>query len=364
MGYGRQKTPALVEARAGATIEESLEVTDAVSHDSGFLVQTNEDGLLEQLVPQRLAKRLRDTMPIPEDYARQCRMKYEERRKLIRYSGDTVLLGNLKFGPWNREVTDTAVQRLIDEFDPFLLKPLIISERENTEQYVLDGQHRVVMLRRLGFGIDTPLAAMVLTGLTLEQEAAYFLRLNRDRTVSATGRFKARLIAQEDMAMALQRCFTAVGFTVRYRGTLKPDSIEAIEACEQVYLSAGRGQFGEAALTTALTALFHGWNYTPTNTNRNLVMAMGAVAIIGGRRFSPHHMVRRIKHMRLTVNTALQAAAEISERNKIAALTRYLATVVYAEDVPEGWRLPIKQDTDLTTLSLRWLRQQAAEREA
>lgn len=327
---------------------------------STVLVEAGPDGIIRKAARVEVLKRLRDLPPaVPsgpskDAHAEACMARYTATLEAV--GMDYVLLGELKFGPWQRAVSPAVVKRLRDDFDPELIKPLVVSRRADGTEYVLDGQHRVVALRRLGFPPETPIGAMIHTGLTPQREATLFLLLNKDRHVGPTDRFKARLIAGEAPALALQRVFDAVPVAVRYTGGDQPTNISAVEAAEEVYAAAGANAAGEGALEQTLRCCIRGWDFDRRNTDGRLVRAMGAVVLIGGRGFSLEHMVSRIKSMRLDIDSLFQRASTKDHDNLVPAMTSVLAFDVYQPGARGTARLQLAPKTPLEQLRLRFLR--------
>src|SRR5947209_20056743 len=69
------------------------------------------------------------------------------------------------------------VETIVENFDPALLQTLAVSERRTTYT-VIDGQTRLVALRRLG-ALEVP--CLIYTGLTKAQEAMLFARFPTER---------------------------------------------------------------------------------------------------------------------------------------------------------------------------------------
>ena len=80
--------------------------------------------------------------------------------------------------PYQRPVKDADVNKLIREWDPRLLTPLVVSYRDG-KYYLVDGQHRVCVLRQKNDGKDTAVLCQVFRGLTYEQEAELYYKLDR-----------------------------------------------------------------------------------------------------------------------------------------------------------------------------------------
>lgn len=118
---------------------------------------------------------------------------------------------------------------LTDEFDAALLGVLEGSERESGEVAIFDGQHRLERLKREGIA-SAPV--MVHTGLTPEQEADLFRRLQEGRkALHPTETFRARLFAEDPVAVSMDGIARARGFRIG----AGPGSLQAIVAVERVF---------------------------------------------------------------------------------------------------------------------------------
>lgn len=74
--------------------------------------------------------------------------------------------------PYQREPKNNRIKEIIRKFDKNKVKPIVVSNR-NGKYYVIDGQHTLTVLRML-FGENYRVTTRVLTGLTYDDEAAYY----------------------------------------------------------------------------------------------------------------------------------------------------------------------------------------------
>lgn len=79
---------------------------------------------------------------------------------------------------YQRPVNERVVNLLIRDWDEQLLEPLIVSFRDGRFNLV-DGQHRVIALRRKNGGSDVMVLCRVYSGLTYEQEAELCFKLDK-----------------------------------------------------------------------------------------------------------------------------------------------------------------------------------------
>ena len=79
---------------------------------------------------------------------------------------------------YQRPVNERVVNLLIRDWDEQLLEPLIVSFRDG-RFHLVDGQHRVIALRRKNGGSDVMVLCRVYSGLTYEQEAELCFKLDK-----------------------------------------------------------------------------------------------------------------------------------------------------------------------------------------
>jgi hypothetical protein len=110
-----------------------------------------------------------------------------------------------------------------------------VSLRPDGYYYCYDGGHRVEALRALG---EKEAYCHVRRGLTLEQEAAEFVALNRDRSpVTAVGRFKGRVAAGDPIARTILAIVADHGYHIDYSNTRRSGGLSCVGALEALYRS-------------------------------------------------------------------------------------------------------------------------------
>ena len=83
--------------------------------------------------------------------------------------------------PYQRDVKPQEVERLLREWDARLLEPLVVSFRDG-KYNLIDGQHRLTILRRMNNGKDVMVPCIIYDGLTYEQEAELCYKLDKSKT--------------------------------------------------------------------------------------------------------------------------------------------------------------------------------------
>lgn len=86
---------------------------------------------------------------------------------------------------YQRDTDTRRADKIAEAFDLSSFGTVTVSRRKDGHLYIVDGKHRSTAAVKNGLeGVPT----LVLDGLTEEQEAAKFLKLNETKTVSAVDR--------------------------------------------------------------------------------------------------------------------------------------------------------------------------------
>lgn len=131
-------------------------------------------------------------------------------------------IAEIKFAPYQREVKMSKVRKIVDFFIPDIVGVALVSFR-NGEFWCMDAQHRIKALERLGY---IEIWAVVITGLTYEQECRRFNILNTGRTqLNANQVFHCRVEEKEDVAIALVNLLKKYKFDYNKNGSTKDTNI-------------------------------------------------------------------------------------------------------------------------------------------
>jgi hypothetical protein len=111
---------------------------------------------------------------------------------------------------YQRPLSRAKIDQMWEKFDPAEMTAIVVSRRADGSLWALDGQHRLELLSRLGKAV---VLADVREGLTVEQEAHLFYRLNTGQTrVGSWDTFRARLRAREPIAVRINEIVERHGF--------------------------------------------------------------------------------------------------------------------------------------------------------
>lgn len=208
----------------------------------------------------------------------------------------------LKFDrQYQRAVDPVRVKTLVDNFNPSGIGTLTVSLRSNGELVIIDGQHRGTAARSIGY--DEKVPCIQYAGLTLAEEAELFLALNNVKPVSALDKFRARIIAGDAGATAINEVLSAFGWRVQAGGDA--GCFAAVNAIEKVYEGAGvtRGEPRLDLVRIVTTVITAAWDRDPKGTHNLIVSGLGtfyarygdavdsAKVVTELRKLSPHRLV-------------------------------------------------------------------------
>lgn len=173
-----------------------------------------------------------------------------------------ISVNDLRLGKYQRVITDMArIKKMSDVFDETLLGTITVSFRDG-KNYVIDGQHRTVLskiMKREG------LMALVYEGLTYEQEAEYFNKLNgangEQKKLRKSEVFNANVEAKDAMSIDIQAIIEELGFYLS--ATSGDNSIAAIGTVEKIYKKRGSQGLKEVLQLTRDT--WNGEKYSLNN---------------------------------------------------------------------------------------------------
>jgi hypothetical protein len=156
-----------------------------------------------------------------------------------------VPLAKIRINPLaQRELNPARVDKLVADFDPEQLGSPTVNERDGL-YYVIDGQHRIEALKHwLGSWEDQHAQCWTYEGLTEEEEAEIFLKLNDTLVVHAFAKFRVGVQAGRPEETDVDRIVRAQKLRV---STDKSDgSISAVGTLMRVYRRADGPTLGRA----------------------------------------------------------------------------------------------------------------------
>lgn len=134
-----------------------------------------------------------------------------------------------------RDENPSRVDHLALHMDLEQLGTPTVNERDGWF-YIIDGQHRINALKQLGFG-DLSVQCWTYSGLSEEDEAERFLKLNDTLTVLPFPKFRASITAGRERETDIDRIVRSAGMVVS--GDNVPGAIKAVGTLGRIYDRAG-----------------------------------------------------------------------------------------------------------------------------
>lgn len=141
-------------------------------------------------------------------------------------------LAILKVDPiYQRDLTADFVERLAEKWDIITAGTIVVSKRPSGDYYIVDGQHRAAAALRAG---ETHILAQVVNEPSAEEEARLRLRGNVTRGERSHEVFRARLAANDPVAIAVQRILTDMDTQINTT-PVAGSGINAVTTVEKLY---------------------------------------------------------------------------------------------------------------------------------
>lgn len=155
---------------------------------------------------------------------------------------------DLRIDPsYQREVRQAWVKHIVDNFDPYLLDPLDVSRRVDGSHYVMDGQHRLLALREMGYD-DQLVDCLVFEGLTVQQESRRFNTQDNRKQLTALERFRSRLIEGQSAELTVNEVVRDCGFRIDFARHGRAGNIRCVGSLLQARKVGGASHLREVLM--------------------------------------------------------------------------------------------------------------------
>jgi len=173
--------------------------------------------------------------------------------------------------PYQRPVKDPVVDKLVREWDPRLLTPLVVSYRDG-RYYLVDGQHRTCAMRKKNGGKDVMALCRIYKNLTYEQEAELYYKLDRAKGHLRLSHATKALVESGSNAevMEIKRLLEDAGFIWALdKPTGEPFEIGATRAVISAY-----HLLGGASFSRMLMLMAQAWHGAPGSVKASMISGM------------------------------------------------------------------------------------------
>jgi len=165
---------------------------------------------------------------------------------------------------YQRSTNPRQISNIVNFFDDAKVGLLTVSERDG-KYHLIDGAHRSVAMRQLGF---THAMCLVLTGLTIEDEADYFRRQNENlRRLEPLDLYKAGLIAKNDVCLRIDEIVKMNGFQIGRSKDFR--TISCVQAVMTII-----SEYGDNVLDDTLCLIANTWYGIEKATQREFLIGV------------------------------------------------------------------------------------------
>lgn len=190
-----------------------------------------------------------------------------------------VLVSELNVDPEvQRKLSPQWVRNHVADFDVDSLGVIVVNLRQDEKLYVIDGQHRVELMRAVGWG-DQKIHAEIFDGLTKAQEAEIFLERNDRKAVRPLDKFRQDVNAGHEHQCAIVDIVKHHGLSIADGGT--DGSISAVNALQKIYGGANitGPEEGAHALSRTLSCIKAAWGKNAAAFSGQILLGMGMVQL-------------------------------------------------------------------------------------
>lgn len=190
--------------------------------------------------------------------------------------------------------------KIAAEFDPDVMGIPVLSFRDNV-YWIMDGQHRIEAARMNDYG-DYAFQCDVYEGLTEQEEAQMFRRLNDSKNVTAYDDFRIATFGGEEPQLSITKAVEKLDLRVSQGGS----GISAVGS-----LMAAWNQVGEANFVRAMRILRDGFDYDVLAFKAEMIRGMAMFVQRYGSHLKDENLIKKFKEMRGGPNKVMQKAASI-----------------------------------------------------
>ncbi|MHB1155021.1 MAG: DUF6551 family protein [Eubacteriales bacterium] len=196
-----------------------------------------------------------------------------------------ICLSDITIYDYQRDLNNSRTQRIADNFDANKVGVLTLSRRSDGTYAVMDGQHRLCAMRKLGI---TEVNCVVINDLTYEQEAKFFREQAKNTQIpNALADYRAGLAEANIHYLNIQSILDKNGYKVGSK--TEPKIVTAVNTLSRIM-----SVFGSDALDLSLQYITTAWHGDPTALRREMLVGMAEFALRYGNVVTPDLFNRRL----------------------------------------------------------------------
>lgn len=189
---------------------------------------------------------------------------------------------------YNRGIKRAQVNKIKREYHEDMVQPAIVSFRDG-KYFIVDGQHRSQAKYELnGNDPNTPILCDVRTGLTYEQEADLYYRLNTgSRKLSFADELTGLIESKDGHALKFQSVIESCGYVI---GGNSVNSLRAISTAWKFFNKSD----GEERLTAILTLTHRCWPESKNGAHSTMIDGISLFLDYHGNEFQTETFVKNL----------------------------------------------------------------------
>lgn len=200
---------------------------------------------------------------------------------------------------------------------------ITVSERDNGEMVVLDGQHRLAALDYHDMG-EWEVDCHIYRGLTVAQEAALFRRLNDTRKITPFDDFSKALTEGDAQSLALNEIIQQHGLRVTASGG--DGQVTCITKLRQLYVS-NNGVADGATLDEVLGVVLDAWGLHYPAVEKSILGGAAIVLSTYGKELDHATLVEKLAKVK-GGPSGLLGQARLFRDFRTAPMDRLVASVI------------------------------------
>lgn len=212
---------------------------------------------------------------------------------------------SLSKAKYNRPINKKKVEQIVENFHEDEVRPVIVSRHKDGSMTILDGQHGS-KAQSIIFGEDCYIWCDVREGLSYEEEANLFVRLNLDSTqLGKPDEIRGRIESNEEDAVMFKKHVEAAGYTL-FGGS---NPLTAISTAYKIY---SEKCCGGAFLTNLLSTVDQIWPDNSNATNASILKGVRNLLVYNkDQGIDPNNLIKKLRK-----KTPAQLIAEGKENQK------------------------------------------------
>lgn len=243
---------------------------------------------------------------------------------------ECIALADITIDDYQRELNNPRTQRIAENFDVNKVGVLTLSRHGDGTYSIMDGQHRLCAMRKLGI---THANCVVVDNMTYEQEAKFFREQAKNTQIpNALADYRAGLAEKNAHYLHIQCILDRNGYKVGNK--IEPNTITAVNALTRIMTV-----FGPEALDLSLQYITVAWRGDPTALRREMLVGMTEFALRFGSIVTPEMFSRRLRNWLpsdLFYEYRLRSEGRINAQSAFKPMFRRLFCSILCEQYNRG----------------------------